>query len=52
MHLSVVEALDAALENAGSDDLVCATGSLYVVGEALAHLRSKLGESSDEPFAQ
>jgi folylpolyglutamate synthase/dihydropteroate synthase len=52
MHLSVAEALDAALENAGSDDLVCVTGSLYVVGEALAHLRSKLGESSDEPFAQ
>jgi dihydrofolate synthase/folylpolyglutamate synthase len=52
VHLSVAEALDAALENAGSDDLVCVTGSLYVVGEALAHLRSKLGESSDEPFAQ
>jgi dihydrofolate synthase / folylpolyglutamate synthase len=52
VHLSVAEALDAALGNAGSDDLVCVTGSLYVVGEALAHLRSKLGESSDEPFAQ
>lgn len=29
------EALDLALKLAGSDDLVCATGSLYLAGEAL-----------------
>ena len=35
---SVPEAVDAALAGAASDDLVCVTGSHYVVGEARAHL--------------
>ncbi|MHB8243750.1 MAG: bifunctional folylpolyglutamate synthase/dihydrofolate synthase [Acidimicrobiales bacterium] len=35
----VSEALDRALELAGSDDLVLVTGSLYVVGAARTHLR-------------
>jgi len=52
VHLIVAEALDAALENASPDDLVCVTGSLYVVGEALAHLSSKLSGSNDELFEQ
>jgi len=35
---SVPEALDKALAEAGPDDLVCVTGSLYLVGEAMKHL--------------
>jgi dihydrofolate synthase/folylpolyglutamate synthase len=40
---SVPDALDTALSHAGADDLVCVTGSLYVVAEAREHL---LGESA------
>lgn len=39
---SVGVALDTALSHAGEEDLVCITGSLYVVAEAREHL---LGES-------
>lgn len=35
---SVPEAMDKALAAAGPDDLVCVTGSLYLVGEAMEHL--------------
>ena len=35
---SVADAVRVALDLAGSDDLVCITGSHYVVGEARAHL--------------
>lgn len=35
---NVAEAVDAALAGAATDDLVCVTGSHYVVGEARAHL--------------
>ncbi|MBW2058114.1 MAG: bifunctional folylpolyglutamate synthase/dihydrofolate synthase [Deltaproteobacteria bacterium] len=34
----VAEGLDALLSMAGSDDLICATGSFYTIGEAKAHL--------------
>lgn len=37
---TVAEALKEALAVAASDDLVCVTGSLYVVGEALQSLES------------
>jgi len=40
---TVAKAVDTALMHAGSSDLVCITGSLYVVAEARAHL---LGESA------
>jgi dihydrofolate synthase/folylpolyglutamate synthase len=39
---SVPDAIDTALAHADEDDLVCITGSLYVVAEAREHL---LGES-------
>jgi dihydrofolate synthase/folylpolyglutamate synthase len=39
---SVGEALDVALQQAGGDDLVLVTGSLYVVGEARAALLGHL----------
>jgi dihydrofolate synthase/folylpolyglutamate synthase len=35
---TVAEALDEALAQAGKEDLVLVTGSLYIVGEARAHL--------------
>jgi dihydrofolate synthase/folylpolyglutamate synthase len=35
---SVSDAIDTALGHAGEDDLVCVTGSLYVVAEARAYL--------------
>jgi dihydrofolate synthase/folylpolyglutamate synthase len=35
---SVAEALDEALLQAGKEDLILVTGSLYIVGEARAHL--------------
>ncbi len=35
---TVTEALTMALQSADADDLICVTGSLYVVGETLAHL--------------
>lgn len=39
---SVADGIETALSHAGPDDLVCITGSLYVVAEARAHV---LGES-------
>jgi folylpolyglutamate synthase/dihydropteroate synthase len=36
---SVARACDTALADAGEDDAVLITGSLYVVGSARAHLR-------------
>jgi len=38
---SVAEALDAALGQAGEEDLVLVTGSLYVVGEAMEALEGR-----------
>ena len=38
------EALDVALESAGSGDLVCVTGSLFLAAEALAAWREREGE--------
>jgi dihydrofolate synthase/folylpolyglutamate synthase len=38
---TVAEALDEALTRAGKEDLVLVTGSLYIVGEARAHLRER-----------
>ena len=35
---SIPEAVDKALAAAGPDDLICVTGSLYLVGEAMTHL--------------
>ena len=35
---TVTEALDEALIQAGKEDLILVTGSLYIVGEARAHL--------------
>lgn len=35
---SVSRAIDRALQEAGKKDLICATGSLFLVGEALEHL--------------
>ncbi|MGD9518267.1 MAG: folylpolyglutamate synthase/dihydrofolate synthase family protein [Armatimonadota bacterium] len=35
---NVAAAVDAALSEAGPGDLVCVTGSVYVVGEAMQHL--------------
>src|SRR5947209_748376 len=35
---SVREAIDAALQSAGPDDLILITGSIYTAGEALDHL--------------
>ncbi|MBI2369911.1 MAG: bifunctional folylpolyglutamate synthase/dihydrofolate synthase [Deltaproteobacteria bacterium] len=45
---TVPDALRQALARAGPADLICVTGSLYVVGEARAWL---LGETSAEPAA-
>lgn len=44
VHPTVSEALNAAVEGSGHGDMICVTGSLYVVGEALAHLRSMLSQ--------
>jgi len=41
----ITAAVDAALKEAGCEDLVCVTGSFYMVAEARAYLRSKLGLS-------
>jgi dihydrofolate synthase / folylpolyglutamate synthase len=40
---SVAGALAEAQEMAGEKDLICVTGSLYVVGEALAHIENYTG---------
>lgn len=45
----VVSALGRALEQAGPRDLVCVTGSLFLVAEARAALRGS-GEDEAEPF--
>ena len=42
-HESVPAALDAALEARAHDELVVVLGSVFTVGEALAHLDSKKG---------
>jgi len=41
----VAEALDTAVSHAGPDDLICITGSLYLVAEARAHLLGDAVES-------
>jgi dihydrofolate synthase/folylpolyglutamate synthase len=38
----ITAAVDAALKEAGCEDLVCVTGSFYMVAEARAYLRRKL----------
>ena len=38
MTQSVAEAIDKALAVAEADDLICITGSLYVVAEAREHV--------------
>lgn len=38
----IAAAVDAALKEAGPEDLVCVTGSFYMVAEARAYLRRKL----------
>lgn len=38
VHQTVAEAISAAASKAGSDDLICVTGSLYVVGEAMSYI--------------
>ncbi|MFN4180012.1 MAG: bifunctional folylpolyglutamate synthase/dihydrofolate synthase [Armatimonadota bacterium] len=38
VHLGVENALKSAMAEAENDDLICVTGSLYVVGEAIALL--------------
>ena len=43
----VASALQQALELAGPDDVVCVTGSLYVVGDALAAWQTSTGAKSD-----
>ncbi len=40
---SIPEAVEAALQEAGAEDLVCITGSFYMVAEARAYLRSQFG---------
>lgn len=39
LHETVESALKSAMDEASSEDLICVTGSLYVVGEALAMLK-------------
>lgn len=39
LHETVEDALKSSMAEAGSEDLICVTGSLYVVGEALAILK-------------
>ena len=43
---TVAEGLETALSHAGPEDIVCVTGSLYVVAEAREHI---LGESVPRP---
>jgi dihydrofolate synthase / folylpolyglutamate synthase len=38
---NIPEALKAALQQAGEEDLICITGSLFVVGEAIEYLESE-----------
>lgn len=40
---SVAAALDSALQQAGERDLVCVTGSLFIVAEALAYAKARFG---------
>jgi dihydrofolate synthase/folylpolyglutamate synthase len=37
----ITDAVDAALKEAGGEDLICVTGSFYMVAEARAYLRSE-----------
>lgn len=46
----ITAAVDAALKEAGCEDLVCVTGSFYMVAEARAYLRSKLQISGQASF--
>jgi dihydrofolate synthase / folylpolyglutamate synthase len=46
---SVAEALEVALAEAGDDELVLVTGSLYTVGEARTHMRSLAPEGLESP---
>ncbi|MGB9791767.1 MAG: bifunctional folylpolyglutamate synthase/dihydrofolate synthase [Thermacetogeniaceae bacterium] len=39
----IIDAVDAALEEAGPEDLVCITGSFYMVSDARAYLLDRLG---------
>ena len=41
----ITAAVDAALKEAGCEDLVCVTGSFYMVAEARAYLRSVLRDA-------
>lgn len=43
VHDDIAKACDRALDEAGSDDAILATGSLYVAGPARAHFRRRLG---------
>lgn len=45
---SVPEALDRALAEAGRHDLICATGSLFVVAEVIEHIKGIRGERYPE----
>lgn len=42
----ITEAVEAALAEAAPDDLVCITGSFYMVSDARAYLLAKLGQNS------
>ena len=48
----VASALQQALQLAGPDDVVCVTGSLYVVGDALAAWQKNEGASTDQAPAR
>lgn len=45
---SIPEALNQALTGAGKNDLICATGSLFVVAEVIEHIRGIRGERYPE----
>ena len=45
---SIPEALDRALAEAGEDDLICATGSLFVVAEVIERVKGIPGERYPE----
>ncbi|MFC1967431.1 bifunctional folylpolyglutamate synthase/dihydrofolate synthase [Chloroflexota bacterium] len=38
----VVAAVELALSRAGADDLICATGSIFVIAEVMEHMATKL----------
>ena len=43
---SVPEAIELAFKSADADDIVCVTGSLYVVAEARAYLLADASKSN------